>query len=172
MTTKVKMPQMIGGTVALIFCGILINAVYIYFGLMTPAQIIFFLFIIATSIWVYWDAAKIGIKDDSGGKAESLRMKGVGPFGWAFCCLVVWIIAFPLYLIKRPGYKKRFLPIPPAIENTSMAVPSLSKTQVNFGATAPPSDYEQQLRRLAKLKEDGIISAEEFDQKKKMLLGL
>ena len=42
---------MIGGTVALIFCGILINAVYIYFGLMTPAQIIFFLFIIATSIY-------------------------------------------------------------------------------------------------------------------------
>ncbi|MEI8315436.1 MAG: superinfection immunity protein [Verrucomicrobiota bacterium] len=38
----------------------------------------------------------------------------------------------------------------------------------------PPSheDCDQQLRTLAKLKEDGIISAEEFDKKKKSLLGI
>ena len=33
-------------------------------------------------------------------------------------------------------------------------------------------DFDKQLRRLAGLKEEGIISSEEFDQKKKLLLGL
>ena len=48
----------------------------------------------------------------------------------------------------------KFIPLPPI-------VPGLQ-----------PQDYDQQLRRLAKLKEDGIISAEEFDKKKYALLGL
>ena len=55
-----------------------------------------------------------------------------------------------------------------------------------FGSTAnpttvvpPPSptertanDYEQQLRALAKLKDDGVITAQEFDSKKEKILNL
>jgi hypothetical protein len=173
MKTEINMSRMIAGSLALIACGILLNAVFIYFELMTPAEIGFYVFIMATSVWVYWDATKIGIKDDSpSGKTESLRIKGVGPFGWAFCCLVVWIVAFPLYLIKRPGYKKHFLQTPPALGSTSTLVSPLSKTQVALAGAAPPPDFDQQLRQLAKLKQDGIISSEEFEQKKKALLGL
>jgi len=36
----------------------------------------------------------------------------------------------------------------------------------------PVTDYDQQLRVLAKLKEDGVITAEEFDHKKGQILGL
>ena len=38
--------------------------------------------------------------------------------------------------------------------------------------SAQPSDLDQQLRTLAKLKEDGVITEEEFSAKKKALLGL
>jgi hypothetical protein len=36
----------------------------------------------------------------------------------------------------------------------------------------PPQDLEQQLRTLAKLKEDGVITQDDFDTKKRKLLGL
>ena len=38
--------------------------------------------------------------------------------------------------------------------------------------STPPQDVEQQLRTLAKLKEDGVITEEEFNAKKKALLGI
>ena len=40
------------------------------------------------------------------------------------------------------------------------------------GASALPPDLEQQLRTLAKLKTEGIITEEDFNAKKKALLGL
>ncbi len=39
-------------------------------------------------------------------------------------------------------------------------------------ASPQPPDLEQQLRTLAKLKADGVITPEDFDAKKKALLGL
>jgi hypothetical protein len=64
--------------------------------------------IIATSIWVYFDAKKIGVKK-SGEKAQTGKgALNMGPLGWAICSLLLWIIMFPLYLIKRPSLKKKF----------------------------------------------------------------
>ena len=40
------------------------------------------------------------------------------------------------------------------------------------GALAQPPDLEQQLRMLAKLKTEGVITEEDFNAKKKALLGL
>jgi len=59
------------------------------------------LIIIGTSIWVFFDAKKIGVKKG--------KMKGIfnmGPGGWFIVCLLLWIIGFPLYLIKRPELKR------------------------------------------------------------------
>ena len=40
------------------------------------------------------------------------------------------------------------------------------------GAFTQPPDLEQELRTLAKLKEEGLITEEDFNAKKKALLGL
>jgi hypothetical protein len=42
----------------------------------------------------------------------------------------------------------------------------------SLGASAEPPDLEQQLRTLAKLKAEGVITEEDFNAKKKALLGL
>ena len=54
------------------------------------------LIVIGTSIWVWVDARSIG--------ARSGLISGVanmGPFAWFLCCLLLWIVAFPIYLAKR-----------------------------------------------------------------------
>jgi len=52
--------------------------------------------ILFTSIWVYTDAKKIGA---GGFNANSFT--GMSPIGWFLACLLLWIVVFPLYLIKR-----------------------------------------------------------------------
>jgi hypothetical protein len=55
------------------------------------------------------------------------------------------------------------------------------KDQAAYEEQAPPpqaapaaaeSDYTAELERLAKLRDDGVISAEDFEAKKKQLLGI
>lgn len=118
------------------------------------------LIVVGSSVWVYFDAKRIGVRK-TGEPPRSLHLD-TGPAGWAAYCLVFWILGFPMYLSDRAGFKRKFgladvrsTPAPPPVT-----------------ATKQPLDFEQQLRKLAKLKEDGIISADEFDQKKKLLLGL
>jgi hypothetical protein len=58
-----------------------------------------FLVIIGTSIWVLIDAKSIGVK-----KGQIGGMWNLGPWGWFFVCLLLWIIGFPFY--KRSEYKR------------------------------------------------------------------
>ena len=39
-------------------------------------------------------------------------------------------------------------------------------------AAAPQEDYTEQLEQLAKLRDDGVITADDFEAKKKQLLGI
>ena len=61
-----------------------------------------FLIIVGTSLWVAYDAEKKG--------AKSGRLGGgffdMGPIGWLFACLLLWIVAFPAYLVKREEIEK------------------------------------------------------------------
>jgi hypothetical protein len=59
------------------------------------------LIVIGTSIWVFYDAKKIGVK-----KGQMKGIFNMGPGGWFIVCLLLWIVGFPLYLIKRPELKK------------------------------------------------------------------
>ena len=59
------------------------------------------LVIVGTSIWVAFDAKSIGIK-----KGQLKGMLDMGPLGWFFVCLFLWIIGFPAYLAMRGKYKK------------------------------------------------------------------
>lgn len=56
--------------------------------------------VIFSSLVVYLDAKKLGIKK------ETLPgfIAGMGPVGWFIACLAVWILYFPAYLLKRPSY--------------------------------------------------------------------
>lgn len=61
---------------------------------------VIWLIIPGTAIWVYFDAKSIGVK-----KGQLRGLADMGPAGWFFACLLVWIIGFPLYLAKRSDYK-------------------------------------------------------------------
>jgi len=52
--------------------------------------------IILTSIWVLIDALVLGIK-----KTDEKSMMNMGAISWFICSLLLWIIVFPLYLVKR-----------------------------------------------------------------------
>lgn len=69
--------------------------------------------------------------------------KGESATAWALGTLLFWIIVFPYYLIKRSNTEK-------------------DKTIV--------LDNINELEKLAKLKEKGVVSKEEFEETKKSLL--
>lgn len=52
--------------------------------------------IVLTSIWVLIDALVLGIK-----KTNEKSMMNMGAASWFICSLLLWIIVFPLYLVKR-----------------------------------------------------------------------
>lgn len=62
---------------------------------------LFWIVVIATSIWVLIDAKTIGIK-----KGQIHGMGSLGPWGWFFACLLLWIVGFPFYLAKRSEFKR------------------------------------------------------------------
>ena len=62
---------------------------------------IILLVILGTSIWVFFDARAIGVK-----KGLIKGMVDMGPWGWFFVTLLLWIIGFPAYLAMRGKYKK------------------------------------------------------------------
>lgn len=57
--------------------------------------------ILGTSIWVFIDARNIGVK-----KGLITGIANMSPVMWLISCLFLWIIAFPIYLIKRPELKR------------------------------------------------------------------
>ena len=56
--------------------------------------------VIGSAIWVGFDAQQLGVKAGvlGGGMAD------IGPVGWFFVVLLLWIIGFPAYLATRPKY--------------------------------------------------------------------
>jgi len=55
---------------------------------------------LASSLWVWFDARAIG--------AERGLVSGIadmGPLGWFLSSLLLWIVAFPLYLASRSKIK-------------------------------------------------------------------
>ncbi|MDD2709716.1 MAG: hypothetical protein PHV34_17145 [Verrucomicrobiae bacterium] len=130
-------------------------------------MLIIFLVVLGTSIWVYIDARNIGVK-----KGQLKGVADMGPIGWLAVCLGLWIVGFPYYLLVRSQYKK-LNPPRPAIQ--PLAVGSHVATDANSSPLPPVSlapDFDDQLRKLAKLKEEGIVTEKEFIQEKKRILGL
>jgi hypothetical protein len=59
------------------------------------------LLVIASSIWVVVDAKSIGVK-----RGQIKGLGNMGPWGWFVACLLLWILAFPLYLAKRSEFRR------------------------------------------------------------------
>ncbi|HUJ67033.1 MAG TPA: hypothetical protein VLX59_15930 [Acidimicrobiales bacterium] len=56
-----------------------------------------FLAFLVSDIWVAIDAKNLGAKRGTlGGFLD------MGPVGWFFACLFLWIVAFPCYIVTRP----------------------------------------------------------------------
>jgi len=63
-------------------------------------QSLMLLVVVGTSIWVFFDARAIGVK-----KGQVKGLADMGPTGWFFVTLLLWIIGFPLYLANRSAFK-------------------------------------------------------------------
>lgn len=61
---------------------------------------ILLIIVVGTSLWVFFDASAIGVK-----KGQVTGLANMGPIGWLFASLLLWIIAFPLYLANRGKFK-------------------------------------------------------------------
>ena len=59
--------------------------------------------VIETSIWVAVDSRRIGVKKGQLGG----RFFDRGRWGWFFLCLLIWVVGFPFYLVKRGEYLRR-----------------------------------------------------------------
>jgi len=64
-------------------------------------EALIFIVVLGTSIWVLIDTKIIGVK-----KGQLKGMADLGPWGWFFVCLLLWIIGFPFYLAKRGELKR------------------------------------------------------------------
>jgi hypothetical protein len=69
---------------------------------MSEGNWIIAIIIIASIVWAYFDAKAIGVKK---GMVKGLADMNIG--GWIGGMILLWIVVFPLYLIKRGGFKKR-----------------------------------------------------------------
>jgi hypothetical protein len=58
------------------------------------------LLIIGTSIWVFTDARRLGVR-----RGHVKGFLDMGPGGWLAACLLLWLVAFPAYLAMRGEYK-------------------------------------------------------------------
>lgn len=57
------------------------------------------LIILITSFWVFFDARRIGVR-----KGQVKGAADMGPGSWLAVCIFFWIVAFPMYLIKRSQF--------------------------------------------------------------------
>lgn len=108
--------------------------------------------VIASSLWVYFDAKSIGVRKDLISGFWNLSAGG-----WCIASLLLWIIIFPGYLIKRGTLKAAAAAEadnPPSIERSA----------------ATESEAIGSLEKLADLRDRGVLTGEEFEQKKQQLL--
>ena len=107
-----------------------------------------YLLVLGTSVWVYVDARNLGIHKTSGGGFFNM-----GPLGWCLSCLLLWAVAFPAYLLRRRKHLR------------AMSAPPLPDR-----AEPKDSDLMSQLGTLADLYSDGQLTEDEFRMRKRALV--
>jgi len=106
-----------------------------------------YLVVVASSLWVLRDARSLGIT-----RRPGPGFFNMGPVSWFFSCLLLWGVAFPAYVVTRRRYKRAASATPPAAR------------------IAQDADLISQLAALADLHSQGVVTDEEFQAKKKVLV--
>ena len=104
-----------------------------------------FLVVVGTTVWVWIDSRNIGIK-----KGSTKGIFNMGPTGWFLACLLCWIVAFPVYVIKR---REHLLTVADGSERSSGHGAGSGSANADFGA---------QLEALTEQSSRGQLSADEF----------
>jgi hypothetical protein len=140
------------------------------------------LLVIVTSIWVAVDASNIGAR-----RGLIKGLGDMGPAGWFFCCLLVWIVGVPVYLAKRSEIKAAAALIvatstpsdvaqlsqPPLTQRASCSHPNPTAQgdQHDWSRTgSAKASKADELAKLAALRGSGVLTQEEFDVEKAKLL--
>jgi hypothetical protein len=109
------------------------------------------LIVFFSSIWVYFDA-----KSNRIAKGLTSGFFNLGPAGWFWVCLLLWIVGFPSYLAKRGSLKR--------------LASERAQNSPSPRASSQPVDSLAQLEKLGELRQKGVLTDAEFDEKKKELL--
>jgi hypothetical protein len=117
----------------------------------------FWIVVVISAIWVYFDAKKIGVR-----KGLIPGFFNLGAGGWCAATLLIWIIGFPAYLIKRGDLK---------VAVAARATTAAESVPPSPASAATESEKIANLEKLASLRDRGVLTPAEFDQKKKELLG-
>ena len=121
-------------------------------------SLIFFV-VLGTSIWMAFDASKIGYD-----KKDVAGIAGMGPVGWFFAGLLLWIVSFPLYLASRNKLKE-------AAARKNGGQMGAGQQQGSVGAPAGgATDPLLAIKKLGELKEAGMITDQEYENKNAKLL--
>ena len=114
------------------------------------------LIVIVSAIFVYFDAKRIGVHK---GLVDGFFDMSVG--AWTTVTLLLWIIGFPSYLIKRGSLKEASAREKSVKDGAAVGTSSSGISSSNIAS----------LEKLADLRDRGVLTTEEFEKKKRELLG-
>jgi hypothetical protein len=118
-------------------------------------ELIFFIVWLGSSIWSYTEAKARA--------AEGIKIEPFSPAGWLWGVLLLWIIFFPWFLVKRSNYVVSGKPTLNPFEQVSQPLRQQQNTM--------PASIADELRKFADLKEQGLITQDEYETQRKKLLG-
>lgn len=131
------------------------------------------LLVIGTSMWVAADASALA------GRGTG-KVGGTSTAVWVIGCLLLWIIAFPFYLVQRSTFLAGHRPPPPPAFPTKATLTDPGQRpappQPATLQTSPrpplhrPGSVTEELERLALLHEGRHLTDEEFAALKTRLL--
>ncbi len=87
-----------------------------------------YLIVLGSAIWTAVDASRLGAR--RGGLGGG--MLDMGPAGWFFATLLLWIIAFPCYLATRPKLSRRAQGLAVLQQGNMAFPPTAPDTQMPF----------------------------------------
>jgi Short C-terminal domain len=112
--------------------------------------------VIGSAFWAYSDAKAFSKK--------GVKIEPLGPAGWFWACLLLWIVFFPWYLVKRSSNNT-------SVKPTLTRIVEQVSEPLRQSPPPAPASIADELRKFADLKEQGLITEDEYNTQRKRLLG-